>query len=415
MFGTCIKLTEQLHFIVVKLKAYTKNDEYVELLQQINLRVQFLTESHTEYLKHQDEFKSISIKQTQALNQIMNKILNEKLYIGGDYSPPKTLPPFELFEKHKDKDIYLFGEYNAKHSNWNCENRNFLSALSDRCNGYESIKLFRPPWPLYLMNLIREVNKSKRLTTNGGELKDNQEIADQLANYYEKHFSEPVFDACIFVDFKTAFDAMWWPALMKKLENLDMSVELLGAPQGSVLAALLFRLHIHFLTSYFLQITIHLFADDLTMIIKGALETRLSKNIEYPEYQAKKVLKSLEKFADDHILAMNVLKTKLRQEFKLGFLGPTNKDNPASQTGGHPALFAFKLAIEDINNRTDLFPHIKLFPIYCNTNSSVGESVIAAFKQITEHNVTGIVGEFNSLQTQVNSSGSVLNPLLAAE
>ncbi|CAF1486930.1 unnamed protein product, partial [Didymodactylos carnosus] len=30
----------------------------------------------------------------------------------------------------------------------------------------------------------------------------------------------------IFVDFKTAFDAMWWPALMKTLENLDMPVEL---------------------------------------------------------------------------------------------------------------------------------------------------------------------------------------------
>ncbi|CAF1170931.1 unnamed protein product [Didymodactylos carnosus] len=256
-FGTCMKLTEQLHFIVVKLKAYTKNDEYDELLQQINLQVQFLTESHIEYLKHQDELKSISIKQTQALNQIMDKILNEKLYIGGVYSPPKTLPPFELFEKHKDKDIYLFGDYNAKHSNWNYENSNFLSALSDRCSVYESIKLFRPPWPLYLVNLIREVNKLKRkwrrtrflgdylnfkhhqkiyieekvkfeqnkreqkikhikednnvwshikqvfrpytpsfrgLTTNGGVLKGNQEIADQLANYYEKHFSEPVFD-----------------------------------------------------------------------------------------------------------------------------------------------------------------------------------------------------------------------------
>ncbi|CAF4341313.1 unnamed protein product [Didymodactylos carnosus] len=121
MYGTCMKLTEQLHFIVVKLKAYTKNDEYDELLQQINLQVQFLTESHTEYLKHQDELKSISIKQTQALNQIMDKILNEKLYISGVNSPPKILPPFELFEKHKDKDIYLFGDYNAKHSNWNCE------------------------------------------------------------------------------------------------------------------------------------------------------------------------------------------------------------------------------------------------------------------------------------------------------
>jgi Reverse transcriptase (RNA-dependent DNA polymerase) len=84
----------------------------------------------------------------------------------------------------------------------------------------------------------------------------------------------------------------------------------IGAPQGSVLAALLFRLHIHYLPSHFLQTVCHLFADDLTIIIKGGLEMRLSANIKYLESQARVVLKALETFSDNHILAVNVSKTK---------------------------------------------------------------------------------------------------------
>ncbi|CAF4589508.1 unnamed protein product [Didymodactylos carnosus] len=131
---------------------------------------------------------------------------------------------------------------------------------------------------------------------------------------------------------------MWYPALMKTLEELNMPLQLrrwifgwlqnrsmtishggaesrifrifVGAPQGSVLAALLFRLHIHFLPYYFAQITSHLFADDLTMVIKGALEMKLSDNIKFLQRQAKSVLKGLEKLADDHILPVNVAKTE---------------------------------------------------------------------------------------------------------
>ncbi|CAF1060819.1 unnamed protein product [Didymodactylos carnosus] len=142
----------------------------------------------------------------------------------------------------------------------------------------------------------------------------------------------------IFVDIKTAFDKMWYPALLKTLEELDMPLELrrwiygwlqnrsmsidhgdaesllfqmfVGAPQGSVLADLLFRLHIHFLPSYFAQALSHLYADDLTIILKGALEKRLSENIKYLESPTKVVLEALEKFADDHILPVNVDKTK---------------------------------------------------------------------------------------------------------
>ena len=89
----------------------------------------------------------------------------------------------------------------------------------------------------------------------------------------------------MFVDFVTAFDRPWWSGLMNTLEKLEMSLELgkrlrdrvnhdnaksrlfsirVGAPQGGVIAALLYRLYSHFVSNRFLQLITHLFANDLT-------------------------------------------------------------------------------------------------------------------------------------------------------
>jgi hypothetical protein len=142
----------------------------------------------------------------------------------------------------------------------------------------------------------------------------------------------------IFVDFLSAFDKMWYPALISSLIKLDMPLPLLkwitswlkgrtlsifhgdafsrhikmfvGAPQGSILAATLFRLHIHFLPSLFRQITTHLFADDLALLMLGSLEKKFSINIIDLEIEAKKAMILLEKFSDDILLPVNVSKTK---------------------------------------------------------------------------------------------------------
>ena len=142
----------------------------------------------------------------------------------------------------------------------------------------------------------------------------------------------------LFVDFKSAFDCVWYPILMKNLEEMNMPLQLrrwifewlqnrsmtithgneesrlidisMGAPQGSILAALLFRLTIHYLPSYIAKVDTHLFADDLTIIVKGALEKRLSENVRYIEKQARPVMKSLEKFSNDYLLSVNISKTK---------------------------------------------------------------------------------------------------------
>ena len=83
-----------------------------------------------------------------------------------------------------------------------------------------------------------------------------------------------------------------------------------GAPQGSILAATLFQLHIHFLPSIFSQVSAHLFADDLALLLTSFLKKKFSLNIKDLEKHGNKTMKKLEKYADDHLLPVNVLKTK---------------------------------------------------------------------------------------------------------
>jgi hypothetical protein len=142
----------------------------------------------------------------------------------------------------------------------------------------------------------------------------------------------------VFVDFMSAFDRMWHPGLISTLIKLNLPRYLLcwifswlrertmsihvgeaisrrinisvGAPQGSVLAATLFRLHVHFLPSCFMNLVCHLFADDLAIVMTGALENRFSHNILDLERQAEKAMKILEKYSEDNLLPVNINKTK---------------------------------------------------------------------------------------------------------
>jgi len=40
------------------------------------------------------------------------------------YTPPNCTPPLDLFDRHKDKDVFIFDDFNAKHENWKCEKNN---------------------------------------------------------------------------------------------------------------------------------------------------------------------------------------------------------------------------------------------------------------------------------------------------
>jgi hypothetical protein len=84
----------------------------------------------------------------------------------------------------------------------------------------------------------------------------------------------------------------------------------LGAPQGSVLAATLFRLHVHFLPAVLANLVVHMFADYLAIVFAGLLENKFSVNIIHTEKQADAAMKQLEKYANDNLLPVNTNKTK---------------------------------------------------------------------------------------------------------
>ncbi|CAF3768936.1 unnamed protein product [Rotaria socialis] len=49
---------------------------------------------------------------------------NETLYVGGLYVPPNSLPSFQLLSKHQNKPFYIFGDLNAKRTEWGCTKNN---------------------------------------------------------------------------------------------------------------------------------------------------------------------------------------------------------------------------------------------------------------------------------------------------
>ncbi|CAF1362874.1 unnamed protein product [Rotaria sordida] len=189
------------------------------------------------------------------------------------------------------------------------------------------------------------------LTIDNEVERDTQKICDQLGNYFEQHFSPPIPDyvnkthehslivyesiaylpnmplnmisyAQVYKNWKKfspkkSLDSSKTSAyLLKKLPVEYMNVFTVlfnkcaskgnvfeeSAPQGSVLSATLFRLHIHFLPKTLARFCSHLFADDLALIIKGSIEKKFTQNIEDIEQQASIAMKLLENFSKNLIL-----------------------------------------------------------------------------------------------------------------
>ncbi|CAF4932471.1 unnamed protein product, partial [Rotaria sp. Silwood1] len=55
---------------------------------------------------------------------IETDVIGTKLSIGAIYVPPNTSLPFHQLSKYKDKPFVICGDYNAKHSYWNCPKNN---------------------------------------------------------------------------------------------------------------------------------------------------------------------------------------------------------------------------------------------------------------------------------------------------
>ena len=68
------------------------------------------------------KYKEIS----KDLNFILIQIetIPEPTLVGAVYVPPGTTPPLHLFTHCKNKKFVIFGDFNAKHSSWNCDINN---------------------------------------------------------------------------------------------------------------------------------------------------------------------------------------------------------------------------------------------------------------------------------------------------
>ncbi|CAF3370823.1 unnamed protein product, partial [Rotaria sp. Silwood2] len=207
-------------------------------------------------IPHFPDYNTILQEGTNAFGQI--ETIPEPTSVGAVYVPPDSTPPFQFFTKCSNKPFYIFGDFNAKHTDWGCEGNNGSGnqivswleltgnemiipdkptsrSLWGRCSTYESARQYRPPWPPHLVVLAREVKalfidersqltqqkyESKRkwilkdqniwnfvrptfhsfsppfrgLTVNSVIMKNPKDIVDTLANHYERHFAEPTPD-----------------------------------------------------------------------------------------------------------------------------------------------------------------------------------------------------------------------------
>ncbi|CAF4251192.1 unnamed protein product, partial [Rotaria sp. Silwood2] len=278
-------------------------------------------------------------------NVAMSSIL-----IGAVYVPPKSRPPIDEFEKFLDKKLYIFGDLNAKHSQWGCTNNNSSGILLNEWmekNGCVSIFPAAPT--------SRRSDAIIDFAISQDKIGWTCEVIDEgTSDHFPVIFSAPfilsekgffrktnwkIFSFILSSLFTYWNASLWYPALISNLLELDMPLPLVrwiyqwlqgrtmaihhgesrsktiqmfsGAPQGSVLSATLFRLHIHFLPKTLARFCSHLFADDLALIIKGSIETTFTQNIEDLEQQADIAMKLLENFSKNLILPVNIKKTKM--------------------------------------------------------------------------------------------------------
>ncbi|CAF2985258.1 unnamed protein product [Rotaria sp. Silwood2] len=71
--------------------------------------------------------KSIKYKiVTRELNFLLIEIetIPEPTCVGAVYVPPGSTPPFQFFTKCSNKAFCIFGDFNAKHTDWGCEGNN---------------------------------------------------------------------------------------------------------------------------------------------------------------------------------------------------------------------------------------------------------------------------------------------------
>ncbi|CAF2760671.1 unnamed protein product, partial [Rotaria sp. Silwood2] len=100
-------------------------DELTSKIVEITKQMQEGTNSFggVAFLIHKSIKYKIVIKE---LNSILIEIVTipEPTSVGAVYVPPGSISPFQLFTKCRNKLFYIFGDFNAKHTDWGCERTN---------------------------------------------------------------------------------------------------------------------------------------------------------------------------------------------------------------------------------------------------------------------------------------------------
>ncbi|CAF2975346.1 unnamed protein product [Rotaria socialis] len=94
-----------------------------------------------------NSLKTKTIVQAPNFILIELTVLSESILISATYIPTGSSVPFNLLETHVSKNFYIFGDYNAKHSQWWCNTNNssgndLKSWLDEK--GYQLIASIKP-------------------------------------------------------------------------------------------------------------------------------------------------------------------------------------------------------------------------------------------------------------------------------
>ncbi len=77
VFQMCGKSTEILQLVNTKLKLRVRNIELDDVTELINNQVSYINEAYKEFERHQEELKTISSKQMEAMVIIMDSLFQQ--------------------------------------------------------------------------------------------------------------------------------------------------------------------------------------------------------------------------------------------------------------------------------------------------------------------------------------------------
>lgn len=94
-----------------------------------------------------DTIREKTIEKQQNFILVEIEIDPKPILIGAIYIPPSEDIPCSLFNKYLDKPFYIFGDFNAKHREWQCDTNNTSGIQLQKWLEESSCEMIRPNKP----------------------------------------------------------------------------------------------------------------------------------------------------------------------------------------------------------------------------------------------------------------------------